>query len=68
MTTFDAITVFGYHLWSNTESQTDRPLTDTKPKMSYRGYQSTIGGDERNEWSRLSQTVAQNVQKISQNG
>jgi len=35
--------------------------------MSYRGYQSTIGGDERNEWSRLSQTVASNVQKISQN-
>ncbi|XP_054153166.1 syntaxin-12-like isoform X2 [Oppia nitens] len=33
----------------------------------YKGYQSTLGGDERNEWSRLSQSVAANVQKISQN-
>jgi len=35
--------------------------------MSYRGYQSTPGGDSQNEYSRFSQTVAANVQKISQN-
>jgi len=36
--------------------------------MSYRGYQSTPGGDQQNEYSRFSQGVAANVQKISQNG
>lgn len=35
---------------------------------SYRGYQSTPGGDSQNDYNRLSQTVASNVQKISTNG
>jgi len=35
--------------------------------MSHRGYQSTPGGDSGNDYSRVSQSIASNVQKISQN-
>ena len=34
---------------------------------SYGGYQSTAGGDAANDFARISQTIATNVQKISQN-
>lgn len=34
---------------------------------NYGGYQSTGGGDASNDFSRISQTIATNVQKISQN-
>ena len=34
---------------------------------SYGGYQSTSGGDVSNDFNRIAQTVATNVQKISQN-
>ncbi len=36
--------------------------------MSYKGYQSTPGGDSGNDYSRVSQAIASNVQKITQNG
>jgi hypothetical protein len=35
--------------------------------MSRRGYQSTPGRDSQNKYSRHSQTLDTNVQKISQN-
>lgn len=34
---------------------------------NYGGYQSKGGGDASNDFSRISQTIATNVQKISQN-
>lgn len=35
---------------------------------NYGGYQATSGGDASNEFSRVSQAIGSNVQKISQNG